>query len=80
MGKELMTGWVSLISNPLSVITVGSLADMGYTISYVNADPYTVNSTNIQAGPSGTEFPLLELAPTWTLHTIDSQGRMTRVR
>jgi len=40
--NELMTGFVSLGSNPLSRITVESLADQGYAVSTAGADPYTV--------------------------------------
>jgi hypothetical protein len=80
MGKELMTGFVSFVSNPLSAITIGSLADMGYTVSYVNADPYTVNSTNLRAGAGGGEIRLIEAAPDWTIKAIDAQGRITRGR
>ncbi len=80
MGKELMTGFVSFASNPLSSITVGSLADMGYAVSYVNADPYTVDGTNLRAGEAAGEFRLVEAAPDWTMVTIDAQGRLTRVR
>ena len=52
MGGELMTGYISFIGNPLSTITVGSLSDLGYTVSYLNADPYTVSPINLRAGPS----------------------------
>ncbi|MEZ4412098.1 MAG: Ig-like domain-containing protein [Gemmatimonadales bacterium] len=79
MGKELMTGYISLIANPLSTITVGSLADAGYTTSYANADPYTVNGTNLRAGDAGG-LRLVEGAPDWTLKAIDARGRITRVR
>ena len=79
MGKELMTPVVSLVANPLSAITVGSLADLGYIVSYVNADPYSVNGANIRPGGGG-EIQLVEKVPDWTLHTIDAQGRITRVR
>ena len=37
MGGELMTGYISFIGNPLSTITVGSLSDLGYTVSYLNS-------------------------------------------
>ena len=80
MGKELMTGFVSLIANPLSAITVGSLADIGYTVSYVNADPYTVNGVNLQVPGGAGEFHLIEGVPDWTLKGIDAQGRITRLR
>jgi hypothetical protein len=80
MGKELMTGFVSFISNPLSSITIGSLADMGYTVSYVNADPYTVNGTNLRAGGTAGEIRLIEATPDWTIKAVDAQGRITRGR
>jgi hypothetical protein len=41
-GTELMTGYVNYGPMPLSAITVGSLADLGYTVNPFAADPYTV--------------------------------------
>lgn len=78
MGKELMTGWVSVVANPLSAITVGSLQDMGYTVSYVTADAYTVDGTNLRAPGGAGEFKLEELAPTWPILEVDARGRMVR--
>lgn len=63
MGRELMTGYISLIANPLSTITVGSLADMAYTVSYANADPYTVSGINLRMEPAAGEMHLRELKP-----------------
>lgn len=41
-GNELMTGYVGPgASMPLSRVTVASLADLGYTVNYAMADPYT---------------------------------------
>jgi len=80
MGRELMTGYVSFVANPLSTITVGSLEDMGYTVSYVNADPYTVNSTNLRVGAAAGDVRLMEAAPDWTIKSIDAQGRITSGR
>jgi len=40
--NELMTGWVNVgRTNPISRITVASLADMGYQVNMAAADPYT---------------------------------------
>jgi hypothetical protein len=39
--NELMTGFLNNGANPLSRITVGSLADLGYTVNYAAADPYS---------------------------------------
>ncbi len=80
MGKELMTGFVSLVSNPLSAITVGSLADAGYVVSYANADPYTVNSTNARIGAGDGGFWLVEAPPDWTIKAVDASGRIVRMR
>jgi hypothetical protein len=41
---ELMTGYAELpaVAMPISTITVGSLQDLGYTVNYAAADPYTL--------------------------------------
>jgi hypothetical protein len=41
-GPELMTGFVNHGPMPLSAITIGSLADLGYTVNALAADPYVV--------------------------------------
>jgi hypothetical protein len=59
---ELMTGWIEGggTPNPLSVITIGSLADLGYAVNMEAADPYVLfNPLGIPGQvPSG---PLLEI-------------------
>jgi hypothetical protein len=48
--NELMTGWAGPGTNlPLSRITVGSLADLGYTVNYAAADAYTPSSSSLAA-------------------------------
>ena len=44
MGRELMTGYLSGTTRPLSLITVQSLADFGYTVNTAAADAYTVGA------------------------------------
>jgi hypothetical protein len=39
--NELMTGWLNSGVNPLSRVTVASLADLGYTVNINAADGYT---------------------------------------
>jgi len=41
---ELMTGWIEPggVLNPLSIITIASLADLGYAVNMLAADPYTL--------------------------------------
>jgi hypothetical protein len=50
--SELMTGYVNLGGMPLSAITVGSLADMGYTVNALAADPFRV-----PGAPSANTIP-----------------------
>ena len=76
MGRELMTGYISLNSNPLSTITIASLQDMGYTVSYANADPYTVSPLNLRMGPGAGDVRLLEMKPTATIKRVDAAGRI----
>jgi hypothetical protein len=41
-GSELMTGWVGPGSNmPISSVTIGSLADLGYSVNYAAANPFS---------------------------------------
>jgi hypothetical protein len=40
---ELMTGFIALGSSPLSVMTIGSMQDLGYVVSYAPADRYQVH-------------------------------------
>lgn len=46
MGDELMTGFADAGNNPLSRITIASLADIGYDVDYRNADTYTSSELN----------------------------------
>jgi hypothetical protein len=46
MGSELMTGYATNGTNPLSRITVGSLEDTGYSVDYSRADPFGAENLN----------------------------------
>jgi Leishmanolysin len=39
---ELMTGFIDQGTLPISSITIGSLADLGYTVNAADNDPYTI--------------------------------------
>ena len=41
-GNELMTGYINGGANPMSRVTVGSLADLGYAVDYAAADSYSL--------------------------------------
>jgi hypothetical protein len=51
LDNELMTGWVNTGSNPLSVITIGSLLDMGYEVNFGAADSYGLTGAFKPQGP-----------------------------
>ena len=50
-GNELMTGYISPNPNPLSIMTIGSLQDLGYRVNYAAADPYSIPG-RLEAGAS----------------------------
>lgn len=52
-GNELMTGWLNGGTNPLSRITVASLADLGYTVNLSKADLYSRPGGRFLGGGSG---------------------------
>ena len=43
-GTELMTGWVTRGSNPLSALTIASLVDLGYGANSSAASGYVLSS------------------------------------
>ncbi|MCB9401723.1 MAG: peptidase [Microthrixaceae bacterium] len=53
--SELMTGWISPGPSPLSLLSIASLADLGYTVDVDGADPYTLGSVMTDALFPGTE-------------------------
>lgn len=56
-GAELMTGFVSRGHMPLSRLTLGALADLGYSVDYAAADAYALADVAAQ----GLEtFPIVE--------------------
>jgi hypothetical protein len=48
-GPELMTGFIGLQSSPLSVMTIESLADMGYRVNSAVADRFRVTGPQERA-------------------------------
>lgn len=42
--RELMTGFLNRSANPLSRLSVGSLADLGYQVSYAGADAFSLTA------------------------------------
>jgi len=51
--NELMTGYINNGSNPLSLVTVRSLQDLGYSVNTAAADPYSL-TLSLRADRTGT--------------------------
>ena len=47
--NELMTGWLSGTTHPLSLTTAESFADMGYTVDPSTADPFDLATAGLRA-------------------------------
>jgi len=59
--NELMTGWISGSTQPLSATSIGSLADLGYSVNLAQADPFNLaTASNLRALEVGsTEEPVV---------------------
>lgn len=76
--NELMTGYINPGPNPLSVLTVRSLMDLGYTVDPSRSDAFFVALT---ARAPGAEPGLRMLDDLYTgpLYTVERGGRFSRV-
>jgi hypothetical protein len=77
-GDELMTGFLDPGTNPLSRVTVASLADMGYTVNLAAADPYTLSAA-LRAFSVGPRFELRNDVLRLPRHVVDGAGRVVEV-
>jgi hypothetical protein len=74
-GNELMTGWVTSGGNPLSALTIASLADMGYGANSSAASGYTMGGStgrviNIELGEENLKKPKFK---------VDRSGRKEKI-
>ncbi len=76
---ELMTGWISGPGNPLSIVTVRSMADLGYVVNAGAADAYALPSPAPARVAAPGEEPRWErlLKPRGA---VDGAGRLVPVR
>jgi hypothetical protein len=77
-GPELMTGVLNLgVANPLSVLTIASMADEGYIVDQSVAEPYS-HIFSLRLGPEAAvrlENDIVHLP----IYTVDQGGRVTGV-
>lgn len=76
--NELMTGYLNNGSNPLSVLTVRSLEDLGYTVNAAGADSFFL-TLSLRGSVTGTQGGLDLGNDVWTgpRWSIDRRGRRT---
>ena len=70
MKGELMTPLISG-NNQLSRITIGSLEDLGYTVDYTKADPYTTADLGTAPGCICNGRSLLDVHRNETVNARD---------
>lgn len=80
LASELMTGWVNPGAMPLSQLTVRSLADLGYGVDPSKADAFYIAMSAGGDRPAPGAVPLGDDVAGVPQHTVDAQGRVTRVR
>ncbi len=77
-GRELMQGFARAGGMPLSRVTAASLADLGYTVSLNNADPFRLLGS-LREG-FGLEMPLENDVANIPLYEVDASGRHRLIR
>lgn len=75
-GIELMTGFASQ-TNPMSRMTIQSLADIGYQVNTLPADAYSLTPNLIALRDDFGASAIVMPAPILPTHTMDRFGRLT---
>jgi hypothetical protein len=82
MDEEIMTGWLDPGTNPVSAVTISSLADLGYTVDSSAADPLTIPvSASIvpRPGQARVGVQLIGDVSRGPIEVIDERGHARRV-
>lgn len=80
LANELMTGFIGNGLNPLSAVTVQSLADLGYSVNASGADPFQLTLSLQALGVRGSQRAYGNDVIVAPLMTIDARGRIVRIR
>jgi Big-like domain-containing protein/leishmanolysin len=78
-GNELMTGVVNIGDNPLSVVTVASMKDLGYSVSLTGAEPYNLPATSIASLRQGPRLKLKNDLLHLPIRIVDEDGRVMQI-
>jgi hypothetical protein len=77
-GTELMTGFVDQNPDPLSIVSIASMGDLGYTVNQAEADPFSL-ATALRALARGPRFSLGNDRLRLPLHVVAADGRVVEV-
>lgn len=80
LANELMTGYLNNGANPLSVLTVRSLTDLGYTVNVTAADAFSISVAMQSASASTSRLRMMNDLYAGPRYTIDRQGRRALLR
>jgi hypothetical protein len=80
--NELMTGYLNNGSNPMSLLTVRSLQDLGYTVNLAAAEPFTISGSAISANRTGTatRIDMGNDERQGPIYRLGRNGKRTRIR
>jgi len=77
---ELMTGFLNNgVANPLSVLTVASMGDLGYTVNYAAADAFSQTFSERLGPATGTPIHLVNDILHGPLYVMSPAGRVLGV-
>lgn len=76
MGSELMTGILQLGANPLSRISIKSLADLGFEVDATQADSYRLSDASLRVDTGGVGVHLRNDVAQWPIIGVDREGRV----
>jgi leishmanolysin len=77
--NELMTGYINAGFNPLSVVSIASMGDEGYTVNYAAADPFTLPFGEALRAAAGVVLHLGDDIQHIPIRVLDRWGRLVRV-
>jgi hypothetical protein len=77
--NELMTGFISGTSQPMSLVTVKALQDLGYIVDESKADPFAL-TLSVMDAPKNVRAPLMMFndIDTGPVYAVDALGRIVR--
>lgn len=78
--NELMTPFLTAGTTPLSAMTIQSLADLGYVVSTVPAQPFTVSGTFLRAALMADESAVAFDEPIRPRYEVTDRGELVPYR